>query len=126
MLAVVLVPLLLLAPVILFSDALDDSAVAWRAIAVLGLLGTTAAVAWVVFNISIARPFERLARAARRMTGGTMLVQVGPNYGPGELGQVERAFDAMAETVVHQKLEIEEARRTLDEAIRRLGSLGRS
>lgn len=120
-LSVVLVPLLLLAPVLLFSGALDEGSVVWRAVAVFALLGTTAAVAWVVFTISIARPFERLALAARRMTGGTTLVQVGPDYGPGELGQVERAFDAMAETVVHQRLEIEEARRTLDEAISSLG-----
>ncbi len=120
-LAVVLVPLLLLAPVLLFSRALDEGSLIWRAVAILTLLGTTGAVAWAVFTISIARPFERLARAARRMTGGTTLVQVGPDYGPGELGQVERAFDAMAETVVHQRLEIEEARRTLDEAISSLG-----
>ncbi len=55
------------------------------------------------------------------MTDGVTPVQLDPGYGPGQLGQAERAFDAMVETAVHQKLEIEEARRTLDEAISNLG-----
>ncbi len=120
-LVVVFVPLILLAGLLLFTRLLDDGAFVWRAVAIFGLLGATAAVAWFAFTLSLARPFERLARAARLMTGGATLVQVGPDYAPGELGQVERAFDAMVETVVHQKLEIEEARRTLDEAISSLG-----
>ena len=120
-LAVVIIPLVLLAALLLLFRVLDEIAFAWRVAAILSLLGVAAAGAWFVFTISVARPFERLARAARQMTGGAMLVQVGPNYGPGELGQVERAFDAMVETAVHQKIEIEEARRTLDEAINSLG-----
>ncbi len=98
----------------------------WSAQQVIGLVGLLALLAaavatgWIVFAASLAQPVERLAAAARRMTGGATLVQVGPQYSPGEIGVVERAFDAMVETVVHQKAEAEEARRILDDAIRNL------
>ena len=88
---------------------------------ILVLLGAAAAGGWIAFATRLARPFERLAGAARRMTGGATLVQIGPGYAPGEIGAVERAFDAMVETVVHQKAEIEEARRILDDAVSNLG-----
>ncbi len=98
----------------------------WSARQVIGLVGLFALLAaalatgWIVFAARLAQPVERLAAAARRMTGGATLVQIGPSYSPGEIGLVERAFDAMVETVVHQKAEAEEARRILDDAIHSL------
>jgi PAS domain S-box-containing protein len=43
------------------------------------------------------RPIERLATAARRGATGETGVRTGPPYGQGELGDLGRAFDAMAE-----------------------------
>ena len=118
----------LVAGVLLLSLVSGESFLGWpwsvqQVIGLAGLLALLAAAVatgWIVFAARLAQPVERLAAAARRMTGGATLVQVGPHYSPGEIGIVERAFDAMVETVVHQKAEAEEARRILDDAIRSL------
>ncbi len=126
--AALLVGSFAIAGVLLLSLVSGDSYMAWpwSARQVIGLVGLLALLAgavatgWIVFAARLAQPVERLAAAARRMTGGATLIQVGPNYSTGEIGAVERAFDAMVETVVHQKAEAEEARRILDDAIRNL------
>jgi PAS domain S-box-containing protein len=118
-----------LAGVVLLSLVLNEDVLAWpwparlwiggAGIAV--LLGAAAAVGWLVMSTRLTRSFERLIHAARQMTRGATLVQVGPAYSAGEVGLVERAFDAMVETAVHQKADIEEGRRILEDAV---GSLG--
>ena len=120
-LVVVLAPLMLLAALLLLARVLDEAAFVARAAAIVVLLAVAAAAAWFVFTASIARPFERLAQAARRMTEGAAVAPLGPGYGPGALGQVERAFDAMAETVARRGIEAEKARRILDEAVSGFG-----
>jgi len=85
------------------------------------MVGASGAVGWLALAARHARSFDRMTQAAQQMTRGATIVQIGPNYDPGEVGLVERAFDAMVETTVHQKVEIEEARRTLEEAVNSLG-----
>jgi len=85
------------------------------------LVASATLAGWLVLSARYAHSFERLADAAQRMTRGATIVQIGPTYSPGEIGRVERAFDAMVETVVHQKAVIEESRRSLEEAVSSLG-----
>ena len=126
--AVFLVVSLLIASLLFLSLVSGESVFVWPwpsrltigVVGLVALLAAAVATGWIVFAVRLAQPVERLANAARRMTGGATLVQIGPNYSGGEIGQVERAFDAMVETVVHQKLEIEEASRILDDAINSL------
>ena len=67
-------------------------AVGWSAaLAILGAL----LVALVVAR-SLVRPIRRLSAAARALGEGTSTVRVGDRAGPGELGELGRAFDTMA------------------------------
>ncbi|MBM3534205.1 MAG: PAS domain S-box protein [Alphaproteobacteria bacterium] len=99
----------------------------WTMRALLGLAsigilaGSAAAAGWLVLSGRHAQSFERLTQAAQRMTRGATIVQIGPDYAQGEVGIVERAFDAMVETTVHQKTEIEESRQILEEVVSSLG-----
>lgn len=71
------------------------AAVGWSA-------GITALAAFVVALI-VARayvaPLRRLSGAARALEAGTWEARVGPDAGPGELGELGRAFDSMAESL---------------------------
>jgi two-component system sensor histidine kinase BaeS len=67
-------------------------AVGWSAaLAILGAL----LVALVVAR-SLVRPIRRLSAAARALGEGASTVRVGDRAGPGELGELGRAFDTMA------------------------------
>jgi two-component system sensor histidine kinase BaeS len=68
------------------------SAVWWSAgLAVLGAL-----VVGVIVARGVVRPIRRLSLAVRSLTLGESAPQVGPQAGPGELGELGRAFDDMA------------------------------
>jgi two-component system sensor histidine kinase BaeS len=68
------------------------SAVGWSAaLAALGALLVGVAVAR-----GVVRPVKRLSAAARSLERGTSGARVGPRAGPGELGELGRAFDSMA------------------------------
>ena len=66
------------------------------------LLGILAAVlvglagAWVTADRFVARPAGALLAGARRLAAGDLGARVGPDYVPGELAEVGRAFDEMA------------------------------
>jgi signal transduction histidine kinase len=68
------------------------SAVGWAAaVAVLGALVVSVGVAR-----GVVRPIRRLSTAVKSLRLGASSLRVGPNAGPGELGELGRAFDAMA------------------------------
>jgi two-component system sensor histidine kinase BaeS len=50
----------------------------------------------VVVARGVVRPVKRLSAAARSLEQGTSGARVGPRAGPGELGELGRAFDSMA------------------------------
>jgi signal transduction histidine kinase len=71
------------------------AAVGWSAaLAALGALLVAVLVARTVV-----RPIRRLSLAARALGEGAVAVRVGDQAGPGELGDLGRAFDAMADSL---------------------------
>jgi two-component system, OmpR family, sensor histidine kinase BaeS len=78
------------------------------------LLGSAVAVAIALLGAAlvtraIAIPLRRLAAAARRLQAGDLAARAGAQGAPGELGQLSRAFDGMADTLDSER----EARRRL-------------
>ena len=78
------------------------------------LLGSAIAVAIALLGAAlvtraIAVPLRRLAAAARRLQAGDLAARAGAQGAPGELGQLSRAFDGMADTLDSER----EARRRL-------------
>jgi signal transduction histidine kinase len=70
---------------------------------------------WIGYAVSIARWIDVLTFAARRMRGGSNDARAGPPYGPGELGELARAFDSMTEGLKqHQRLSADAHRRLVD------------
>jgi two-component system, OmpR family, sensor histidine kinase BaeS len=68
------------------------SAVGWSAaVAVLGAL-----IVGVLVARGVVQPIRRLSSAVRSLRLGDSTPRVGPRAGPGELGELGRAFDAMA------------------------------
>lgn len=59
-----------------------------------GLLSLGAA--WLVGGLALGRRLTRLSEAAGRMEAGDLKARTGGGEGGGELGELERAFDAMA------------------------------
>ena len=81
-------------------------------------LGTVTALAlaaaWIGGRLVIVRRVQALVEATRRLSAGDLSARSGLPHGSGELGQLARAFDRMAES-----LEAAEARRALEEELRR-------
>ena len=78
------------------------------------LLGSAIAVSIALLGAAlvtraIAIPLRRLAAAARRLQAGELAARAGAQAAPGELGQLSRAFDGMADTLDSER----EARRRL-------------
>lgn len=71
------------------------AAIGWSA----GLGAVVALVVALVFARAFVVPIRRLSGAARALEGGESSVRVGPNAGPGELGELGQAFDSMAESL---------------------------
>lgn len=81
-------------------------------------LGTVTALAlaaaWVGGRLFIVRRVRALVEATRRLSAGDLSARSGLSHGPGELGQLARAFDRMAES-----LQAADVRRVLEEELRR-------
>lgn len=71
------------------------AAVGWSA----GLAATVALIVALVFARAFVVPIRRLSGAARALGAGESSTRVGPGAGPGELGELGRAFDSMAESL---------------------------
>jgi len=82
---------------------------------VLGILAVLALLtAWFGGDLVILRRVRALVEATRRLSAGDLQARSGLDHGAGELGQLARAFDQMAEA-----LQGAEARRALEEELRR-------
>ncbi|MBI2879355.1 MAG: response regulator [Candidatus Rokubacteria bacterium] len=65
-----------------------------------GLVGALAlGAAWVGGDLFVLRRIKALAGAARRLAAGNLSVRSGLPHGEGELGQLARAFDEMADAL---------------------------
>lgn len=71
------------------------AAVAWSA----GLAALGALIVAVLLARGVVRPLQRLLLAVRSLRLGESSPRVGPTAGPGELGELGRAFDVMADSV---------------------------
>jgi signal transduction histidine kinase len=71
------------------------AAVAWSA----ALAALAALIVGVLMARGVVRPLRRLSNAVRSLKLGESSPRVGPAAGPGELGELGRAFDAMAESL---------------------------
>jgi PAS domain S-box-containing protein len=85
-----------------------------RNLAGLGVVGVLVLVAaWVGADLFILRPVNALISATKRLGGGDLSARTGLPYGQGELGQLARAFDEMAESLArlarHETLILESA-----------------
>ncbi|MHB8869582.1 MAG: ATP-binding protein, partial [Thermoleophilia bacterium] len=65
--------------------------------------------AWLGADALVLRPLTRLVTAARGLGGGDLSVRVGINGGSGEIGQLARTFDSMAETIEQRTEALAEA-----------------
>jgi two-component system sensor histidine kinase BaeS len=64
-----------------------------------GLAAFAALIVGVLMARGVVRPLRRLAGAVRSLRLGERSPRVGPSAGPGELGELGEAFDAMAESL---------------------------
>jgi HAMP domain-containing protein len=73
----------------------------------LGLMAALAlTAAWVGGDLFILRPVNALLNATRRLGAGELSARSGPPYGSGELGQLARTFDQMAEVLQERDAEL--------------------
>jgi PAS domain S-box-containing protein len=68
--------------------------------------GLTLVIAWVTGGELVLRPIHQLLRTARRLGEGDMGVRTGLQDVPGELGDLARAFDAMADSLAERGAQI--------------------
>jgi signal transduction histidine kinase len=71
------------------------AAVGWSA----GIAAAAALIVGVLFARGVVRPVRRLAGAVGSLKLGQSSPRVGPGAGPGELDELGRAFDAMADSL---------------------------
>jgi signal transduction histidine kinase len=102
-----------------FADDAKDGARRAIAIAVAGL-GATAflVIAFGVFlSRSIAVPLQEAAESSRKLAAGDLTARV-PEHGAGEVGELTRAFNEMAERLQENRIELEEQNARLRESER--------
>ena len=78
-----------------------DVAWSWIAVAAVVALLVALLASWVVTRL-IARPIQAMTSATRAFTEGNRQARAGV-HGPGELGELGRAFDLMADTVARSE-----------------------
>jgi signal transduction histidine kinase len=87
----------------------------FRNLIALGFVATLAlAAAWIGGRLFIVRRVQTLVEATGRLSAGDLGARTGLPHGSGELGQLARAFDGMAES-----LQVADERRALEEELRR-------
>jgi signal transduction histidine kinase len=90
------------------AESAADSAQRAIAVGIAGLAGSAAFI--VLFGIllarSIARPIRDAAEGATRFAEGDLSVRLEPG-GPGEVGELTRAFNEMAERLARARVELE-------------------
>jgi diguanylate cyclase (GGDEF)-like protein len=94
-------------------------------ILVIALLGLAAA--WLLGSRLIWRQIEKISGTARRLAAGQSSARIGAPYPTGELGELARSFDAMAETAEDRLTEIERINAELEQrVVERTGRLENS
>ena len=88
-----------------------NSLIAFGLVAALAL-----AAAWALGEFSIIRRTQALVRTAKRLAAGDQSVRTGMRYGLGEISQLGRAFDEMAETLQQRETERKRAAEALRES----------
>ncbi|OGP71453.1 MAG: hypothetical protein A2W09_05795 [Deltaproteobacteria bacterium RBG_16_50_11] len=90
----------------------------------LGLITLLALLAaWVGGKFLILRRINALLSVTKRLAGGDLSVRTGIAYGRGELGQLEQAFDEMAESFERKEAERKQAEEALRESERKYRDL---
>ena len=89
---------------------------------ILGIVGVAAALLYLLvaggyLERAVARHVRAAARAARSVAAGDLTVRL-PTGGPGEVGQLERSFNAMADSLQRSRDDLEERNRRLVESER--------
>ena len=82
------------------------------AIALLGLVA-----AWLLGSRLIWQQIEKISSAARRLTAGQSSARIGAPYPSGELGELARSFDEMADTAEDRLSEIERINAELEQRV---------
>ncbi|WP_407343323.1 ATP-binding protein [Pengzhenrongella phosphoraccumulans] len=85
------------------STGARDIAWSWIAAAALVALVVAVGASWIVTRL-LTRPIDAMASAARAFAAGDRQARAGAR-GPGELGDLARAFDSMADTVARSEQE---------------------
>jgi signal transduction histidine kinase/HAMP domain-containing protein len=92
-----------------------------RSLLVLGVVTLVGmAVNWASADWSILRPIKGLVRATAQVAAGDLSARTGLPHGRGELGQLARAFDAMAQTLETRQGEAARAEAARQRALERL------
>ncbi len=87
----------------------------------LGLVLTIVlAMGWLIAERLVLRPASKILEATRHMAAGNLGVRIGPDYDNGELGELARSFDGMAEALDQRKHELEDNQERLAAMSRRL------
>jgi PAS domain S-box-containing protein len=73
----------------------------WLGIVAVLAVGAT----WVVGSLLIMRPVNELLGVTGRLGAGDLIARIGPRYERGELGQLGKAFDQMAESLRKREAE---------------------
>jgi signal transduction histidine kinase len=99
------------------AAAADDDARRAIVLAALGLLASAALIALfgVYLARSIGRPVRETAAAASRVAGGDLTLRLREG-GPGEVGELTRSFNVMAERLEENRTELQEQNRRLRES----------
>jgi PAS domain S-box-containing protein len=102
----------------------DANRVLYRNLVGLGLVTALAlAAAWIGGDLFILRRVDALVSATERLGAGDLSVRTGLRYGYGELSQLARVFDDMAESLERRVAEHDRVETALRESQRALSTL---
>jgi PAS domain S-box-containing protein len=102
----------------------DANRVLARNLAGLGLVAALAlGAAWIGGDLFLLRRVDALVSAAKRLSVGDLSVRTGLRYGYGELSQLARVFDNMAESLEQRIAERDRVETELRESRRALSTL---
>ncbi len=106
---------------ILFGEANRRLALSLTGLGIVALLALAAA--WIGGEVFILRPVKTLVKATGRLGAGDLNVRTGLPHDRGELGQLARAFDDMAESLGQRVAERKRAEETLRNKVAALQTL---
>jgi len=72
------------------------------------------AITWFLSDIFVLRQVGDLVRATQRLTDGDLSARTGTTHRGGELGQLARSFDEMAESLQQRTAQLEQANKELE------------